>query len=39
VKADVREPVVYGMILIALLLARVWHQRRPDPPARGTLPP
>ena len=39
VKADVREPVMYGMILIALLLARVWHQRRPDPPARGTLPP
>lgn len=39
VKADVREPVIYGMILIALLLARVWHQRRPDPSARGTLPP
>ena len=29
VKADVREPVLYALLLALLLGARVWHRRRP----------
>jgi sulfoxide reductase heme-binding subunit YedZ len=28
VKADIREPVIYGAILMALLIIRAWNERR-----------
>lgn len=34
VKADVREPVIYGLILVALLAVRAW-KRLPGAAARG----
>lgn len=35
VKADSREPLVYGLILLALLGIRAWWQRRDGRPAAG----
>ena len=49
VKADTRPPTIYGLVLVALLAARLWRKRAPrnrgaggrgpDSPGVGAVPP
>ncbi len=37
VKADVRRPIVFGLVLVALLATRLWHPKKRRRPAEATI--